>query len=163
MGAEAEGCHYVSGYPKTVTVKVTCKTGVILVHYIIFSLPLLQYSILSSIGGGTYLTVGAVLNDGVTLAKGFKVSEKAVCSAGVNADGCRVLRGDVRRTFLKHILKKKRGKRDCGDIAAGNRLTIQPDLNGGEKIRGGGGGAYDSEEKWLDGRGSLPVFHKQLA
>ena len=126
-------------------------------------MPLLQYSsFLSPIGGGTYLTVGTVLNDRVTLANGFEVSEKAVCSAGIDADGCRVLRGDVRRTFLKHILNKTRGKRDCGDVAAGNRLTIQSDLKGG-KILGEGGAAYDSEEKWLVGRGSLPVFHKQLA
>lgn len=112
--------------------------------------------------GDTYLAVRAVLNDGVTLAKGFEVSEEAVRSAGVDAYGCRVLRRDVRRTFLKHILKKKnRGKRDCGDVAAGNWLTIQPELKGGKKI--GGEAAYDSEEKWMDVRGSLPVYHKHLA
>lgn len=114
---------WITATPTFTEFEVKCETGVISVHYIILSLLLLQSSILSSIGRGTYLTVGAVLNDGVALTKGFKVSEKAVCSAGINADSCRVLRGDVRRTFLEHILKRKRGKRDCGDEGAGDRLT----------------------------------------
>lgn len=43
----------------------------------------------------TNLAIGPVLDDGVALAEGFEVAEKAVGGAGVDADGRRVLGGDV--------------------------------------------------------------------
>ena len=53
-----------------------------------------------------YLAVRAVLDDGVTLVQGFEVSQKAVRRARVDADGCRVLRGNVRGTLLQHCLRE---------------------------------------------------------